>query len=250
MLEWYPKVKSLDIPQPQTEMVEIPNEDFLELVGSGNCTLRQYQKRFSDILDSLAPFPVFLRSDCSSQKHSFKRTCRLPDKKSLLGHILELVDLNFACGLTDNALVFRKWLDLDAGFAAFDGLPINTEARVFLNRGKVQCIHPYWPEEVIESWIWHRSKLEAQFGGKLPNAINPRWREILKSQNDMVTKSRPILEKYSRKIIDRIGDGYWSADFAFCRDGLWYMIDMAKGDVSYHHPACRFDSRGTGVSHG
>ena len=191
-------------------------------------------------MDSLKPFPIFLRTDNSSQKHSFRKTCRLPNESSLLGHILELVDSNMASNLIDNALVFRKWLDLDAGFSAFDGLPINVEARLFINHGNIQCIHPYWPEDAIQSWWLHKKIFERQFDAKLPYTINPSWKKILKSQNKIVKESIPILEKYAKLVINSIGKDYWSIDFALGRDGKWYLIDMAAGEVSYHYPDCGF----------
>ncbi len=239
MLYWHPKIKHLDIPQPQTGIIQIPPAKFAELID-GNSTLSEYSEEFSKILNSLGPFPIFLRTDNSSQKHSFKKTCRLPDELSLLGHILELVDSNMASNMTDNALVFRKWLDLDAGFSAFDGLPINVEARAFINCGKVQCIHPYWPEGAIQQWLDRRELSGRQFGKSMPHQINPRWREILKSQNDIVIKSKQILEKYCTMVIDGIGSDYWSVDFALGRDGTWYLIDMAAGEVSYHCHDCEF----------
>jgi hypothetical protein len=238
MLHWYPKIKHLNIPQPETKIVEIPFYKFTELID-GNSTLSEYSETFSKIIQSLEPFPIFLRTDNSSQKHSFKKTCRLPDEKSLFGHIIELVDSNLACDLTDNALVFRKWLDLDAGFSAFDGLPIGIEARVFINAGVTQCIHPYWPEDAIQQWLDQRESFEKQFDTKLSNTINPRWGEILKSQNDIVIKSRFILEKYCTMVIDSMDNDYWSVDFALGRDGRWYLIDMAAGELSYH-PDCKF----------
>jgi len=239
MLYWYPKIKYLDIPQPETEIVEIPFQKFTELLD-GNSTLSEYSENFSKIMNQLKPFPIFLRTDNSSQKHSFKKTCRLPNKSSLLGHILELIDSNMASDLIDNALVFRKWLDLDAGFTAFDGLPINVEARIFINHGVIQCIHPYWPEDAIQQWLNQRKSFEMQFDTKLPNTINPRWKEILKSQNDIVLQSKSILQKYAKMIIDSIGNECWSVDFALSRDGKWYLIDCAAGEVSWHYHDCEF----------
>ena len=31
----------------------------------------------------------------------------------------------------------------------------------------------------------------------------------------------------------KVFDDYWSVDFAKSLDGTWYMIDMARGEVSY-----------------
>jgi len=237
MLYWYPYIKDLPIPQPKTVIVEIPYNKFVELID-GNSTLSEYSKKFSHIMDSLGPFPIFLRTDNSGQKHSFRKTCRLPNKESLLVHILELIDSNMASDLIDNALIFREWLDLDAGFSAFNGLPINVEARIFINHGEIQCIHPYWLEDSIESWWIHKKLFERQFDTRLQFQINPSWKKILKSQNKIVEESILILEKYARLVIEKIGNDYWSVDFALGRDGKWYLIDCAAGEVSYHWPDC------------
>ena len=241
MVYWYPKIKHLDIPQPKTEIVRIPFEKFMELIN-GDSTLNEYAEKFSSIMDSLQPFPIFLRTDHSSQKHSFKKTCRLPDKSSLFGHVLELIDSNMASDLEDNALVFRKWLDLDAGFSAFNGLPINTEARVFIKSGVVQCIHPYWSEDPIESWLKSNKLHGPTSNTNTYHNIDPNWKKILKSQNDIVDKSHGILKKYAEMIIGSIGDDYWSVDFALGRDNKWYLIDMAPGNLSWHHNDCDFSN--------
>ncbi len=241
MLVWYENIKDLDIPQPTTRIVNIPNKRFSEMFD-GDSTLSAYSDEFSSAMNSLGPFPIFLRTDNSSQKHSFRKTCRLPNEKSLLGHILELVDSNMACDMTDNAIIFREWLDLEAGFWAFDGLPISVEARVFVNHGKVQCIHPYWPENAIGSWAERHAILDDAIESKMFR-INPSWKTILKSQNKIVTESYEILKRYSKMVIDVIGDDHWSVDFAFGRDGKWYLIDMAAGEVSYHDSACALSEK-------
>ena len=51
MLEWFPKIKDLDIPQPETRIVEIPFKKFMELLN-GNSTLAEYSSQFSEIIGS------------------------------------------------------------------------------------------------------------------------------------------------------------------------------------------------------
>ena len=36
---------------------------------------------------------------------------------------------------------------------------------------------------------------------------------------------------------------YWSVDFLKTKDGLWYCIDMATGDRSYHWPDCKHSAK-------
>ena len=139
--------------------------------------------------------------------------------------------------LMDNALVFRRWLDLDAGFSAFNGLPIPVEARVFTNNSIVQCIHPYWPEKSIDLWVNRAGPPEDEIplcGAATKNPINPDWRSILKSQNEVVGKSREVLEEYGTMAAESLGGEDWSIDFALGRDGKWYLIDCAAGSISFH----------------
>lgn len=42
-----------------------------------------------------------------------------------------------------------------------------------------------------------------------------------------------ILGPYAASIGKRLG-GYWSVDFALSQDGIWYLIDMAVGERSWH----------------
>ena len=211
MLHWFPRISNLDIPHPETEIVRIPNDVLKEIVEVYSKRTRLIGENvINDILDKLLPFPIFLRTDMSSQKKMFKKTCRLPNRKSLFGHVLEIVNANIDSGIKDNALVFRKWLDLDAGFFAFDGLPIAVEARAYIDGGKVIGVEPYWKEENIL------------------NPQNPQWRKILKYQNKMINASEDKLLQYSKIIGSRFQTGKWSVDFALERNGNWYLIDMGN----------------------
>jgi hypothetical protein len=39
-------------------------------------------------------------------------------------------------------------------------------------------------------------------------------------------------------MIAEVLDGYWSVDFACDTAGKWHMIDMARGEISWHPPNC------------
>ena len=211
MLHWFPLLSNLDIPQPETEIVRIPNDTLRKVVDVYSSTTHlTAESVISEILAKMSPFPIFLRTDMSSQKEMFKKTCRLPNRESLFGHILEIINANIESGITDNALVFRKWLDLDAGFYAFDGLPIAVEARAYIKDGIVTVIEPYWTES------------------KITNPKNTRWKEILKHQNDTISTSKDTLLQYSNTVGTKFQRGRWSVDFALGRDGNWYLIDMGS----------------------
>jgi len=59
------------------------------------------------------------------------------------------------------AFMVREFLDLDASFKAFGGLPIAREWRIFASPEKVICYHPYWPAEdaLAEMNAYHFNKI-------------------------------------------------------------------------------------------
>ena len=213
MLYWYPLTRELNIPQPETEIVEIPNDTLQNLTDvDGGTYLSSFEERLGEIFERLGPFPIFLRTDMSSQKYAFRKTCRVPNARSFFGHVLELVDLNMKSGISDSALVFRRWIDLDAGFFAFDGLPISVEARAFAGKDRT-TVAPYWSEGILERWM-------------AGNTGQQSWKETLGYQNRLVMQSTEILKAYARIVHGKIGGGSWAIDFALGRDARWYLIDM------------------------
>ena len=229
MLYWYPLVSKLDIPQPETYIVEIPY-NILKNVPNDPLSLSRYMPQFKEIMSKLGPFPIFIRSDMSSQKFAFKSSCRLPDELSLMPHILHIVSNNIATGLHDSAIIFRKWLDLEAGFSAFNNLPITKTARVFISDGAITCIHPAWEQYQIDHWPGNHCR---STGG-----INPEWRSILANQNSTIKSQHPVLEKYGSMVASVLGPGKWAADFTKGYDGEWYLLDVVAGMVVVHPKDC------------
>jgi len=172
-------------------------------------------------------FPLFMRTDHTSFKHGWKKTCYVPDEESLERHIVELLTYSMMQGwisYTDTGLFFREFLELTTRFTAFHGeFPVNKERRYFIRNGKVQCFHPYWYPDAIES----------------PSIKN--WRERVSEINKFSPSEATILLEYAKMVADvhEFHDGYWSVDFAEGTDGTWYLIDMALGDESFHWLECQ-----------
>lgn len=222
MLYWYPRIKNLEIPQPKTEIYEL-TEDELNTF---------YEEQFPDtLLKNIEPiiskfsYPIFIRSDFSSAKHSWKDSCFITHKKKLSNNIYRLIIENLLAdliGLPFKALVFREYIPLEAGFKAFHGnMPVAKERRYFIKDGLIQCHHPYWPSDAIRK----------------PN--NENWEKLLEKQNKETEKEIELLSKYCLMVAKRL-EGYWSVDFAYGQDGKWYLIDIAEGDRSFHWLECDF----------
>jgi len=228
MFYWYPKIKDLNIPQPKTEMYKFNNEEF-ELIRNEEMP-NSLLKNCLEIAEKIG-FPLFMRTDQSSCKHGWKKTCFVESRESLEHHFFELLNTSTMQGwmsYTDNGLVFRGLLDLEIGhkhgipFTAFYGeFPVNKERRYFIKNGKLQCRHPYW----------------------YPNAIrNPSfndWESTLNVLNKETPDEVLLLTTYAQKVAD-LFSGYWSVDFAKGIDGKWYLIDMAIGNDSFHWLECKY----------
>ncbi len=221
MLLWYPKIKKLDIPQPKTELYIFPKEDLKYL----------YQEKFKLDMNKIKKvankigYPLFIRTDLASGKHSWKESCYVKKEKDLERHIMEVIEFNLCAdimGLNFKALYFREFIPMDSRFKAFWGeMPVNPERRYFVKDGEVICHHPYWIEDAIRN----------------PSVKN--WKEILKEINTETKNELNLLIFYAEKI-GKVVEGFWSIDFCRAKDGMWYMIDMATGESSWHKEDCKY----------
>lgn len=225
LLYWYPKVQKHcpHIPMPRTEILPVSQELLTPLLD-GELT-PEIQTIFAQarMTARIIGYPLFLRSDMYSGKHSWKRTCYVPDETSLAAHIQEVIEANEIAdffGLPYKALVFREFLELEAKFTAFWGeMPVAKERRYYVNNGVVLCHHPYWPPASIET----------------PSVED--WEPLLEQLN----QESPVEIQHLTHLTEMIGavlDGYWSVDFAYATNGQWYLIDMADGYISYHWEGC------------
>ena len=160
-------------------------------------------------------YPLFMRTDMVSGKHSWEMSCFVPSPDVLKGHIGAVVDETFFCGLEPRAIVLRAFLELDSSFTAFWGkMPVSRERRYFVADGSVTCHHAYWPEDAI----------------KYPSVR--LWRQRLRLLNTETDEEVALLTQYAQQL--RMPLGAWSVDFACTKDGKWYLIDMAPAEASWH----------------
>lgn len=224
MMYWYPRVKELDVPQPNTIFIST-GEDWeeLRLVAEGQKELRNMSE-IHEACRSIG-YPVFARTDQMAAKHSWNRTCFISGEDVLRDHIANLVEGTLDCdmiGRIVRGIAIREYIEMESAFTAFNGLPISRERRYFLRDGEVICHHPYWPEESI--WFG--------VGQKEPTD----WKHALSRINYESFDEIDTLTKYAGMIGSTL-EGYWSIDFCRGRNGDWYFIDCALGENSWH-PDC------------
>ena len=151
---WWEKTRTLDIPQPKTVYTPYKEETLRRTLDGGALDIAP----LLDAAEEVGGYPVFLRTDQMSGKHSWKDTCHVESAGVMRGHVLALLEENYMLDMGGEALpgglAVREFLDLDWSFRAFHGrMPVATEVRTFLRDGTIECIHPYWPPQAIQDWV-------------------------------------------------------------------------------------------------
>jgi hypothetical protein len=224
LLIWYPKTRTLPIPQPKTEILKLPDGSALRNMVLRRMTTKQACDEIRSVADRIG-YPLFLRTDQTSAKHGWKKTCFVPMRDDLIRHIYELLDAAEdldIMGLPVDALVFREYIDMDSKFTAFWGLPISFERRYFAEGGKVLCRHPYWPENAIKF-------------KEGPEVLD--WKRLLEEMNRETEGEVKLLTRYAEDV-SKLLNGQWSIDFCKSLTGKWYLIDCARAEISWHPKDC------------
>jgi hypothetical protein len=219
MLYWWPIVKDLGIPVPKTEIILISPEDAYAVLDGDFTGLNKVWPTVEEKGKEIG-FPLFMRTDMSSSKWSWKDTCFIETEKGLKENIFQLIDHTSAD--TDeptNAIVLREYIPMDSLFTAFRNMPVNHEFRYFIQGGKIVCSHWYWIAEAIRG-----------------NTDQEGWEQILRKAQ---SKHHEVLKDYALKVASVMPE-FWSVDFCLAKDGRWVLIDMAEGWKSWHPKHCRF----------
>lgn len=221
MLYWYPKIKNLDIPQPKTEWILLSQKEYrATFEGMPNSILEGVM----NLIKNKFNLPVFIRTDLSSAKHYWKKTCYYDGSGGLRQHLFELCEFNHCAdmlGLLFEAIVVREYIQMDSKYTAFEGMPVNPERRYFIKNGKLLCHHSYWIKNAI----------------RRPSVNN--WEHLSDKMNLETPKEIKLLTNYTQQVAMVIKDGFWSIDFCKAKDGRWILIDMAIGERSWH-PQCKY----------
>jgi hypothetical protein len=224
MTWWWPKVETVDVPKPRTIIIPADSLDILSLVepeweGDPRKMLDAVERAAEEI-----GYPLFLRTDLVSGKHRWKESCYVASRKHLETCLYGVIEANILADVNPKAVVVREYIPMKAAFTAFSGeMPVAKERRYFIRDGKVVCHHPYWPEDAIRF-----------MPGKEPEG----WREKLAQFNRETPEEIGLLIKYASKLAEVLS-GYWSVDFAYGHDGVWYFIDAARGELSWHPPCSK-----------
>lgn len=221
LLVWYPKLQKLPIPQIRTEIVKTGYEPLSQFVRKDKPMSEDLWLKLYHAMDMIGAYPMFMRSDQASGKHNWKRTCYIESKNDLKQHLYDLIEehemQNMGGELGYEAIVFREFLDLETGFKCFYGdFPVNKEVRCFIKNRKVQSLRHYWVKQAVAEG----------------DPQDKNWESKLEK---LKTYSKRDIEEIKEQLSEvcKVFSEYWSVDFAKSKEGIWYLIDMARGEVSY-----------------
>lgn len=229
LMWWFPKLQAIDsdgIHLPKTHVIHSANiREICNIFdGKKSETLPSLVAEIVDVVAKELEFswPIFMRTDYTSHKHSWKDTCFVTDPDKVEQCVVNLMEQTMmAIGLPLQTFVLREYIPMHTIFEAFHGnMPINREFRFFVERGKVIHTQPYWPAAAIEN--------------KVAESLYPNWREELHEMSLMTEEQHKELSRLAILAGNAMGsENPWSVDFSMDRYGKWWLIDMARGEVSY-----------------
>lgn len=228
---WFPKIEAAGVPVPKTIIIPMPQEvqSYIIETLDGQTVGQGLSESFLSELTEAAGkigLPCFLRTDHTSGKHQWDKTCFVKDAEDIPLHVLELVEFSECCGIIGlpwGVWVIRELLPtLPVGVCPrYGNMPICKEFRFFVDDGKVRCFHPYWPLESLE-----RGGMEIS-----DSEIQQRFYSELCAVED---------EDYLRWLASAAGSavgGSWSVDILKTKRG-WFVTDMAEAERSFHWEGC------------
>jgi len=220
---WFPKIKTAGLPVPRTAIIEATKTEtdgmyrLLDGVKPGK-NAKALIERVRVAADEMG-YPCFLRTDHTSGKHNWEKTCYLASPDSLATHMVEII-VFWECvnmfGPPCDVWVIREFLPtMPVGVCRYYGnMPICREFRFFVNGPEVKCWHPYWPLEALEQG-------------------NPQYYSNFDYAEFCQTPDIEKITELASAAGAAVG-GEWSVDVLETSRG-WYITDMAEACKSYHH---------------
>lgn len=231
---WYPRIKDL-VPTPKTTIIEL-KEGVVKDMMEEKFPIDDLVKAVETVVwNEGYYYPIFVRTDQMSVKHSWPKTCFIEDSSKLQKNLLFLLEENVLIAdmqpdLIPRAIVIREFLKLKTFFTTIRGMPVAREFRFFATHGKVDCHHPYWPHGALEEEMTIDEEMYKLLK-RAPPVVNKEWRNLIPALEDDTNLPYGMVYKASSPFTDQV-----SVDICQTTDGRWYVTDMACGVNSFHWP--------------
>ena len=167
----------------------------------------------------------FIKTGTFSSKFEFHNAhCKEPEEIGDYFHAINNFAMHVGAGLS-NDLVVREWIaDPENHDTIYDGMPLRTEFRVFIDCDHDQLIDvvPYWNPIVMKNVLSRQ--------GQLCDDIQKDYQTYLKNQDRLTNEFNEYQNTIRKQILPIIDDleldGCWSLDVMKSGNDF-YLIDMA-----------------------
>lgn len=228
MSYWFPLIEAAGLPVPKTVFVEMTDTarrmvyDVFDGKDTAEADTEPFFAQLTEIANEMG-YPCFLRSDHTSNKHSWKRACFLESEKGIPAHVLAIAEFSECVWLPWDTWAVREMLPtIPYGLCPrYDDFPVCKEFRFFVNEGDVICWHGYWPLKALQDGGWEVDADEATAYAELCSVDYPTLMEL----KDLASKAGVAC------------GGAWSVDILETERG-WFITDMAEAHKSFHWEGC------------
>jgi hypothetical protein len=221
---WFPKLEAAGLPVPKTAILQMPEaaqQDQWALFDGqeGPGGMPAFVEEIAAAAEPIG-YPFFLRTDHTSGKHNWEKTCFVPSKEKIAEHVSEIVlfsEMADFMGLPWTTWAVREMLPtIPLGTCPrYGNMPICREFRFFVKEGEIQCHHPYWPLAALQD-------------GRAPADLD--YAELCRMPDP------EALMDLARRA-GRAVPGHWSIDILETKRG-WMVTDMAEARRSFHLEGC------------
>lgn len=227
---WFPLIQAAGVPVPRTEIIKMPEEAQQNVWNAFDGKLDGNVESFTGFCRSIEAaasnmgYPFFLRTDHTSGKHSWDKTCFVRFAQDIPTHVFAIAEFSECCslmGLPWDVWAVREYLPIMPVGACpgYGNMPVTREFRFFVDDGVIRCRHPYWPGHAIEQ------------GGLYLKAI--AYEDLCTPRTDEDTATIDRLAQLAGKAVG----GSWSIDLLETGRG-WFVTDMAEANKSFHWEGC------------
>lgn len=224
---WFPIIEAAGIPVPKTKIIPI-TEAAQKMIwalfdGAGTDTWTDpFFEQLKEAANDMG-YPCFLRTNNTSGKHEWKRTCFLPNEAAIPAHVAAIAEFSECAdmfGLPWDTWAVREMLPtIPYGICPrYGNMPVCKEFRFFVKDGKYQCWHPYWPHDSLEQGGW--------------NGPDKAYDELC-FLNGTDQETLIALAESTGAVL---GDA-WSIDILETERG-WFVTDLAEAHKSFHWEGC------------
>lgn len=223
---WFPKLVEFGIPVPKTIQVRMPAGllgTMLNIFDGDDpgYDFPVFVNHIKSACDEIG-YPCFLRTDHTSAKHEWSRSCFVQDGGRIANHICRIVEYSEICGMFGELpweyWAVREYLPIHpfGVCLGYENMPICREFRFFVEDGAVRCFHPYWPLDALE----------------LGGAEDVDYEELC-----ALSEHDEVLLRELATCASHAVPGAWSVDILDTERG-WFVTDMAEAHKSFHFPGC------------